>query len=160
MAKELEVLVAQPKHHGLGSGHEEICNVAPRLFTEADFPIGSVAHQGDYTMIRIAALPKSAKPRASRQLGEGSSIGQRHVFTRGEIFDCDADELSDLIFDATKCRVEAKYMGPVLLAPSDPTEHDLDHPEHAHQGYPAGSIIGCVVQRNQDAEDQAVRAQD
>jgi hypothetical protein len=52
---------------------ERIVNDAPRTFTEADFPVGTASHQGDWTLVRIQQLPQSAKPRANRQLSEGAS---------------------------------------------------------------------------------------
>lgn len=147
---------------------EGIVNNAPRLLDEAAFSVGETVHQGDIIVVRIAKLPASVKPRAQRQLAEGSTMGQRHVMTRGDIYDADTEEVAGLIREATEqlkgkgkgMTVEAKYVGPVFKSPADPQATDLDHPEHGQYGFPAGSICAIVYQRNLDAEDREARVQD
>jgi hypothetical protein len=136
--------------------HERIVNNEPKLF--ALFDVGSVSHQGDLIIVAIPSLPKSSKPRKNRQLAEGESQGSRHILERGEVFDADPEETAALIAKATGCLVEAKYIGPVFRSPSNPTAHDLSHPEHGAQGFPSGSLCAIVYQRNldQDLREQRV----
>lgn len=131
---------------------ESIINDAPKL--HSTFEVGDVAHQGDIIVIRIAALPPSAKPRKNRQLADGTTQGSRHVLARGKVFDADAAEVAAAIKSATKCDVQAQYIGPVFVSPAKPTENDLTHPEHGNQGFPAGSVCAVVYQRNLDAEER------
>lgn len=131
---------------------ESIINDAPQM--HSTFEVGDVAHQGDLIIVRIATLPDSAKPRKNRQLAEGNTQGSRHVMTRGKVFDADAAEMAKLIKAATKCDVQAQYIGPVFVSPVNPTENDLLHPEHGNQGFPAGAVCAVVFQRNLDAEER------
>lgn len=141
------------------TNHERIVNNDPKL--HEDFPVGSVSHQGDLIFVRIASLPKSAKSRPNRQLADGNTQGSRHILTtNAQAFDCDANEVSQLIQKANKCDVDARYIGPVFVSPANPTEHDVTHPEHGHQGFEAGAVIACVYQRNLDAEEREQRARD
>ena len=125
------------------------------------FEVGDVSHQGDLILVRIASLPKSAKPRASRQLADGNTQGSRHVISRkAKCFDADATEVSMLIASANGCKVDARYVGPLFVSPSKPTANDLDHPEHGNQGFPAGAVIACVYQRSLDSEEREQRVLD
>lgn len=137
---------------------EAIVNNQPRLLES--FEVGDVAHQGDLTIIRIASLPATAKPRADRQLAEGSTQGSRHILERGDVFDASPGEVARLIRQATKCEVDARYVGPVFRSPPAPTPNDLTHPEHGHQGFPAGAVCAVVYQRNLDSEEREQRTQD
>lgn len=137
---------------------ERIINDAPRLLEV--FEIGDVSHQGDLSIVRIASLPASAKPRANRQLAEGSTQGSRHILKRGDVFDASPDEVSGLIREATKCEVDPRYCGPVFISHASPTENDLTHPEHGNQGFAAGSVCAVVYQRNLDSEEREQRTQD
>lgn len=137
---------------------EALINDAPRLFE--DFPTGAVSHQGDLIIVAIGSLPKSAKPRANRQLADGDSPGSRHILTRGEVFDADAEEVVSLIKAANGCAVEARYVGPVFRSPENPTANDLAHSEHGDQGFPAGTICAVVHQRNLDALEREQRVRD
>lgn len=137
---------------------ERICNDDAKLHQA--FEVGDVAHQGDIIIVRIGSLPKTAKPRKSRQLAEGDTQGSRHVLKRGKVFDADPQEVMELILKATKKTVETRYIGPVFVSPDDPTENDLDHPEHGNQGFPAKSVCAVVFQRNLDAEEREARVAD
>jgi len=137
---------------------EAIINNAPKRFS--DFPVGSVSHQGDVIFVAIPTLPASAKPRTNRQVADGSTQGSRHVVERGDVYDGLPAEIVLLIRQATGCDVDARYVGPVFVAPSDPTEHDVTHPEHGHQGFPAGTVVACAFQRNLDAEQRERRTRD
>lgn len=130
------------------SEQETIINNQPKLLEV--FEIGDVSHQGDLTIIRIKHLPKSAKKRTNRQLAEGNTQGSRHVLARGLIYDADKEELAKYIHDATGETVEMDFIGPVFVSPDVPTANDLTHPEHGHQGFPAGAICAIVYQRNWD----------
>ena len=137
---------------------ERIANDAPKL--HATFEPGDVAHQGDLIIVCIHALPTSARPRKSRQLADGNTQGSRHVLERGDVYDADAKEVSAAIQAATGCPVDLQYIGPVFVSPNEPTHSDLTHPEHGHQGFPAGAICAVVFQRNLDAEEREQRTQD
>ena len=137
---------------------ETLINDAPKL--HSTFEIGDVAHQGDLIIVRIAGLPKSAKPRLNRQLADGTTQGSRHVLEHGDVFDADRGEIARLIKAATKATVGAEYIGPVFVSPDKPTARDLNHPEHGPQGFPAGSVCAVVYQRNLDAEEREQRTRD
>ena len=124
------------------------------------FSVGDVSHQGDLTIIAISRLPKSAKPRASRQLADGNTQGSRHVLERGGVYDCDPAEVATLVKSATGCDVPENFFGPVFVSPQDPTADDLTHPEHGNQGFPAGTVCAVKYQRNLDAERREVRSRD
>lgn len=137
---------------------ESIVNDAPKL--HPSFEVGDVAHQGDLIIVAIAALPKSAKPRANRQLAEGNTQGSRHILKRGEVYDCAAAEVAKAIKSATGCTVAEQYIGPVFVSPKRPTKNDLTHPEHGNQGFPAGAVCAVVYQRNLDQEQREQRTRD
>lgn len=137
---------------------ECIVNDAAKL--HPTFEVGDVSHQGDLIMVSIRSLPKSAKPRKSRQLADGDTQGSRHVMTRGKVYDADASEVARLIMDATGISVEEQYIGPVFVSPARPTADDLTHPEHGNQGFPSGTICAVVVQRNLDSEERSARVAD
>lgn len=138
--------------------HERIVNDAPKL--HATFEPGDVSHQGDLIIVGINELPKSAKPRANRQLADGDTQGGRHVLERGDVYDATANEIASAIRKATGCDVGEQYIGPVFVSPSDPSANDLTHPEHGAQGFPAGAICAVVYQRNLDAEEREQRTRD
>lgn len=137
---------------------ERIANDDSKLLES--FAVGDVSHQGDIILIAIARLPKSIKPRRNRQLAEGDTQGSRHVLQRGEIYDAPAYETAAMIMEASGCRVDEQYVGPVFVAPQAPTADDLTHPEHGNQGFPAGTVCAVVFQRNLDAEEREQRTQD
>lgn len=137
---------------------ERIVNDAPKL--HASFEPGDVCHQGDIIIVCIARLPTSAKPRANRQLADGTTQGSRHVLERGDVYDADTNDVVDLIRQATSITVEARYIGPVFVSPAAPTADDLTHPEHGNQGWPAGTVCAVVYQRNLDAEEREQRVAD
>lgn len=132
---------------------EKMKNDAPRTFDA--WQCGDVAAQGDLNIVCIGQLPKSAKPRANRQLADGQTMGSRHVVEGGRVFDADADELVGLVKAATGQDVQARYMGPVFTGPAT-----LTHPEHGHHVYPHECINVVVYQRVLDAEEREQRARD
>ena len=138
---------------------EALINDAPRTFTEADFPIGTAAHQGDLVLVRIAALPESAKPRRDRQLAVGNTQGSRHVLKTGTPYDCAAADVAKAI--AAVCggaSIQEAYIGPVFATQSGAA--DLLHPEHGDHHYRGQMVIAVVYQRNLDAEERERRVQD
>lgn len=139
------MLVVQEKQQ------EAIVNNEPKLFVS--FESGDVSHQGDIIIVAIASLPIGAKPRANRQLADGATQGSRHILERGDVYDCQAAKVVEAIKAATGVAVEEQYIGPVFLSPESPSEHDLTHPEHGHQGFPAGTVCAVVYQRNWDQEE-------
>jgi hypothetical protein len=134
---------------------ESIINDAPKL--HPSFEVGDVAHQGDLTIVRIPAKPRSATRRKNRQLAEGDTPGSRHVLARGAVYDAERAEVAALIRQANGCTVEEQYLGPVFVSPDKPTANDLKHPEHGNQGFPAGAVCAVVFQRNWDQEQQEAR---
>lgn len=137
---------------------EVIVNDAPKL--HATFEPGDVSHQGDLMIVAIKSLPKSAKPRQNRQLADGDTQGSRHILSRGDVFDADVSELSILIEQVAGCQIGQQYIGPVFVAPKNPTCNDLSHPEHGNQGFPAGTVCAVVYQRSLDQEQREARVQD
>lgn len=137
---------------------ERIVNNDPKLLS--GFATGDVSHQGDLIVVGIARLPRSARPRPGRQLAIGDTQGSRHVLERGEVYDADPAEVQALLREATGLSISQEYLGPVFVSPQSPTEHDLTHPEHGHQGFPAGQVCAVVYQRNLDAEEREQRTQD
>ena len=141
------------------AAHEVLVNDAPRSFSDAEFPIGTVAHQGDLILIRIAALPASAKRRKDRQLAQGSTQGSRHVLKRGIPYDCDAAEVIAAISAVCpKISVSRAYVGPVFQTRGGSA--DLVHPEHGNHSYRGDLAVAVVYQRNLDAEQRERRVQD
>ena len=136
---------------------EAIINDAPRTFV--DFPVGTVAHQGDVMFVRIASLP-AGKPRKNRQLADGTTQGSRHILEGGEVFDCEPGEVARLIGQACKgLNVDARYIGPVFRTKD--TEADVVHPEHGDHCYRGQDwVIATVFQRSLDAEEREARVQD
>jgi hypothetical protein len=141
------------------SQSEAIVNDSPRTFTEADFPVGTVAHQGDVILVRIASLPLSARPRKIRQLAIGDTQGSRHILKKGMAYDCSPADVSAAI--AAVCagvHVAAAYCGPVFCAKNGIA--DLVHPEHGNHHYRGDMTIAVVYQRNLDSEEREQRVQD
>lgn len=134
----------------------EIVNDAPRTFTDADFPVGSVAHQGDVILVRIESLPESRRDRANRQLADGNTQGSRHVLVEGFVYDCDRGEVADRIQDVCpKAELIADdFIGPVFLG------GELTHPEHGNHHYADDMVIATVYQRTVDVLDRIERVQD
>lgn len=125
------------------------------------FEVGDCSAQGDFMLFRLPSLPKSAKPRQSRQLAEGTSMGSRHIVERGDIYDCDPEEVCKMITSVRpKIKVDSRYIGPVFVCPDEPTADDLSHPDHGNQGFPGKSIICSISQRILDAEDREMRNKD
>lgn len=129
----------------------------PIVRTHQTWAPGDVAHQGDLIFVCIPEIPLSRKSRQERQLVNGSTTGSRHVLDGGSVHDCDPREVADAISKATngKMIVQERYIGPVFSGPATVT-----HPQHQNQAFPAGTVTACVFQRNLDAEEREVRAQD
>lgn len=138
---------------------ESIVNNAPRTFTDADFPVGSVACQGDLYFVRIGSFPKSAKPRANRQLAEGNTQGSRHIVSIGAVYDCDSGEVSKIVNSLLKkLDLQARYVGPVFGTIDD--KADVTHPEHGHHLFRGEMVLATIFQRNLDAEQREQRSID
>lgn len=133
---------------------ESIVNDEPRTFD--DFPVGTVAHQGDVIFVSIAEIPVGSKARKNRQLADGETQGSRHVLIGGELWDCDLEATSDAITKACpKARVAEKYVGPVFRGPCE-----IDHPEHGKHIHITNAVIAVVYQRNLDADEREQRTLD
>ena len=138
---------------------EKLINDAPRTFSEADFPIGTAAHQGDLILVRIAETPLPARPRKDRQLASGSTQGARHVLLTGNVYECSLGSVSSAIAAACNGLTVAKeYIGPVFTTQKGAA--DLLHPEHGDHHYRGEMVIAVVYQRNLDAEEREARVQD
>lgn len=137
---------------------ESIVNDAPRQFTDASWPVGSAAHQGDVILVRIESLPSGAKPRANRQVAEGDTQGSRHILDGGSIYDVPAKSVAKAVKSACpKSDVGEQYCGPVFVTDESTA---LRHPEHGDHEYEAGMCVAVVFQRNLDAELREVRSRD
>ena len=133
---------------------EAIVNDQPRTFD--DFPVGTVAHQGDVIFVAIASLPMSAGPRANRQLADGNTQGSRHMLVGGECYDCDRNELAAELNRLYRgAGVAEQYIGPVLRGPCE-----IQHPEHGDHIHTTDAVIAVVYQRNLDAEQREQRTLD
>lgn len=142
----------------LAPPQERIANDDPKLIETMS--VGDTSHQGDLIIVAIGVMPKSARPRANRQLADGDTQGSRHILLRGDVFDADAAEIAALIRKANGCDVGLEYIGPVFVSPKEPTAEDLDHPEHGSQGFPDGMVCAVVYQRNLDSEERERRTRD
>lgn len=137
---------------------EILINDEQREFTDADWPVGSVAHQGDLILVRIKSLPKSKTPRINRQLAEGSTQGSRHVLEGGVLFDVDKSALLSAIKSVcTQADLQERYIGPAFQT-KDQTI--LTHPEHGDHSYEEGMVVAVVYQRSLDAELREQRTRD
>lgn len=136
------------------TNHEPIINNEERLFTDADFPVGTVSHQGDIILVRVAELPNNKKARKDRQVATGNTQGSRHILEGGSIFDCNVNSLQQLIFDSTNITIDKKYIGPAFIGGL------LTHPEHGNQGFSDEMSIVVVYQRNLDTEEKEARVLD
>lgn len=118
---------------------------------------GDVAEQGDFYLVCIEKMPKSAKPRNSRQIAEGETKGSKHVVEGGEVYDANAKECVALIKKATNGAADPgeEYISAVFTGPCV-----LTHPQHQHQSFPKDTVIVSISQRNLDAEEREIRARD
>ena len=144
----------------LAPATESIINNATHVFTD----VPCVVEQGDLYFVAIPGLPKSAKPRVSRQLADGTTQGSRHVLTVGEIFDADPVEMSRIILDATTragrpCLIDhSDYIGPVFQTTEGRAY--VEHPEHGDHDFRVDCTMAVVFQRSLDAEERAQRVAD
>lgn len=135
--------------------NEKMINNETKVFTSAQWEGKVSAHQGDLVIVRLSSMPKSAKPRANRQLADGDTQGSRHILTRGNAFDCDLDELAAQIKSEYEITVRKDCIGPVFTCPAT-----LEHPEHGHHEYDCDSVNVVVFQRNLDSELREARLRD
>jgi hypothetical protein len=138
---------------------ESIVNDAARTLSDADWPVGSVAHQGDIVLIRITAMP-GGKMRANRQMADGNTQGSRHILAGGKAFDCEANAVAKAI--KSVCPkindIGQQYIGPVFVTDEATA---LRHPEHGDHCYgESGMVVAVVYQRNLDAEMRERRVVD
>jgi hypothetical protein len=144
----------QTLNRSVSSPHVETMDPSIPRVCDAICP-GDNVPQGDVNMVCIAALPKSAKTRASRQIADGDTRGSRHVVEGGAVYDADAVELAQAVKQATGLTIDPQYMGPVVEGLCV-----LTHPQHQHHKYPAGVVMVAVYQRNLNAEEREIRASD
>lgn len=143
--------------------NESMINDASVLLTDAQLEVGDCSHQGDVIFVRIGCLPERAVRRSdaqTRQLAPGDTRGSRHVCERGDVYDCDPEQVARLIHQANGCEVKQTYCGVCFVAPAEPTADDVTHPEHGNQGFPAGAVIAVVHQRSLDQDQREIRALD
>lgn len=151
-------MTVEKKNFTVTKKQEVIVNDSSKL--HATFEPGDVTHQGDVIVVAIRALPPSATPRANRQVTAGDTQGSRHIVDRGDVYDCDLDEVAEAVFKAAGVKVDNAYIGPVFVSPDQPTADDLSHPEHGNQGFPPGAVCAVLFQRNLDAEEREARVED
>ena len=94
-----------------------------------------------------AAAPAAAQASAW-QLFENDDGKKGAIATAADgsqlVLKCDKPgrrEVHAIILAATGVRVSERYVGPVFVAPSEPTADDLTHPEHGNQGFPWVALI-------------------
>lgn len=138
---------------------ESLVNDAPRVFDDGMWPVGSVAHQGDVILVRIAGIPAKSVPRPNRQVAEGTTQGSRHVLVGGAVYNSPVAAVSRAIKKACpRADVGERYCGPVFV--TDETTV-LTHPEHGdHEYRTAGMVVAVVFQRNLDTEEREQRVRD
>lgn len=144
---------------------EAMVNDAPRTFTDADFEVGTGAHQGDMIFLRLKRLPKSATHRESRQLAIGNTQGSRHVLKTGNCFNVPTRDFQAAVQAAVKqykpskrVTISEQLIGPVFSTCNGVAE--VDHPEHGNHVFHGDMVIACIYQRNLDAEEREQRARD
>lgn len=137
---------------------ENVTNDATRTITDAMMAVGDNYAQGDIYFVRIRNLPKSAKPRKSRQLAEGDTQGSRHICAIGDVYDCDPAEVVEAISAACGCDVGEQYVGPVVRTADGVAL--VEHPEHGDHRYDGDMVLACVFQRSLDAEEREQRVRD
>src|SRR5438132_6195403 len=93
---------------------ERLINDAPVILTEASWPVGSVAHQGDLILVRIAKMPRG-KHRANRQLAIGQTQGARHVLEGGKLCDCPKSCVAIKQACPKAADLKQQFCGPVFL---------------------------------------------
>lgn len=133
---------------------ENIINDETVVFTDPSV----VVEQGDLYFVAIAGLPKSAKPRANRQLADGATQGSRHICTIGNVFDANVSELIKMIRTATGKTIEEQYIGPVFQSVGGRAY--IEHPEHGDHDFQCDVTRVTVFQRSLDAEERAARVAD
>lgn len=138
---------------------ESLVNDAPRVFDGAAWPVGSAAHQGDVILVRVAALPAGAAPRANRQVADGDTQGSRHVLHGGAVYDAPAAAVAAAVRAVCpRADVAERYCGPVFVTDGATA---LRHPEHGdHEYAEPGMVVAVVFQRNLDAEQREQRVAD
>lgn len=137
---------------------ENVTNDAARVISDAMLGIGDTYPQGDIYFVRIAAMPRGAKPRHNRQLADGNTQGSRHVCEVGRVFDVDAKQVIASIKAANHVAIDARYIGPVIE--TDEGRALVTHPEHGDHDYQGDLVLACVFQRALDAEEREARVRD
>jgi len=153
--------------------YEKLVNNAPRKFNDADFTVGTVTHQGDVSFVRLSRLPKGAEKRLNFQLADGNTQGSRHILTKGRgvsVYDVNFEDYQKVVSEslkenkksAKKFSLSEQLAGPVFVIKAE-AEGTVTHPEHGHQTFGSDTedwIVGCVFQRNLDAEEREARVRD
>lgn len=136
---------------------------APRLETSdprqprvhETWAVGDVAHQGDLLFVGLDRLPQGARPRASRQLADGTTPGSRHVLNGGTCYEADPADIATLIQEVVGVTIDPAFLGPMFIGPCTVT-----HPQHQHQVFLGGVPTVVVYQRNLDIWERVIRARD
>lgn len=137
---------------------ENITNDDTRVITEAMMGVGDCYPQGDLYFVRLAKLPKSAKPREGRQLADGTTQGSRHVCEVGDVYQCDATEIAAAIKATNGAEVAPRYLGLVFATVDG--HASVTHPEHGNHDYRMDGCFAVVVQRTLTADQREARAAD
>jgi hypothetical protein len=123
---------------------ESMVNDETKKFTDAIWPVGSGAYQGDVLLLRIDGMPSTATRRSNHQLAVGDTQGSRHVLVGGEVYDCDYTEVAAIVknlFPKFVVPTEDCF-GPVFRTTSD--SDVLYHPEHGDHAYEKGMIVAVL----------------
>lgn len=96
--------------------------------------IGTVLHQGDVYLHKVAYNHARGEKLGTRQVAVGTTVGSRHI-VEGAVEVFEGKELPPGVKAPGWCR-ESDLLGPVVVATETFT---LTHPEHAHHQCPAGT---------------------
>ena len=96
--------------------------------------IGTVLHQGDVYLHRVANNHPRGEKLGTRQVAVGTTIGSRHI-VEGPVEVFAGKALPKIVKVPAWCR-DNDMLGPVVVASETFT---LTHPEHAHHQCPAGT---------------------
>lgn len=113
--------------------------------------IGSVVHQGDVYIVRVADNFPRGNELGTRQVAVGNTIGSRHIAEGVGVTVYAGTQLPNFVKAPEWCRA-GDMQGPVVVATATWT---LTHPEHAHHQIPAGTF--CVINQADFATRQRVQ---
>lgn len=136
----------------------------PVKLSTKNWPVGSVAAQGDVLLVRIEPpklLNRKSIQRTDRQIVPGNTRGSRHIVKGGKLYNVRPGILARLVETVTTGKtysVDSEFIGPLIVTDKNTV---LEHPEHGDHVYlEAGTYIVPVIYRNLDAESRSRRVVD